>query len=187
LRTRDKLLHGHAKLKVTLVLATAALATLPVGLAQAGDGGTGSGGTTRSHARPGKAKLYHGRAIAPSNAPRRVVRVIAAANRIAKGKDYCYGGGHASFRSRCYDCSGSVSYALHGGRLIRRPMDSSQLMRWGHGHHGKWITVFANPGHAYMKVAGLRFDTSMTRGEGPGWSREMVSSHGYNTRHKSRF
>jgi hypothetical protein len=173
---------------MTLVLAAAAtVGTLPVALAQAGDGGTGSGSSTRSHARPGKATLVHGKAIAPSDAPRRVVRVIDAANRIAKNKPYCYGGGHGSFRSSCYDCSGSVSYALHGGRLVRRPMDSSQLMRWGHGNHGKWITVFANAGHAYMKVAGLRFDTSMTRGEGPGWSREMRSGRGYSKRHKSRF
>jgi hypothetical protein len=190
LRTCEKLLHGHAKVKATLALvAVAALATLPVALAQAGTGGTGSGGTgsSGSQARAGKARLVHGKAIAPSDAPRRVVRVIDAANRIAKHHDYCYGGGHASFRSSCYDCSGSVSYALHGGRLLRRPMDSSQLARWGHGNHGKWITVFANAGHAYMKVAGLRFDTSMTRGQGPGWSKQMRSGRGYTKRHKSRF
>jgi hypothetical protein len=187
LRTWEKLLHGHAKVKATLALvAVAALATLPVGLAQAGTGGTGSG-SSGSQARAGKARLVHGKAIAPSDAPWRVVRVIDAANRIAKGHDYCYGGGHASFRSSCYDCSGSVSYALHGGRLLRRPMDSTGLARWGRGSHGKWITVFANAGHAYMKVAGLRFDTSMTRGEGPGWSRQMRSGRGYTKRHKSHF
>jgi hypothetical protein len=187
LRTHEKVRSGHWKLKVALALAAAALAALPVALAQAGDGGTGTSGTSGSHARPGKARLVHGKAVAPSNAPRRVVRVIAAANRIAKGKDYCYGGGHARFRSSCYDCSGSVSYALHGGRLISRPMPSSQLMHWGRGHRGTWITVFANPGHAYMKVAGLRFDTSMTAGEGPGWSKHMRSGAGYRKRHKSRF
>ena len=116
-----------------------------------------------------------------------MVRVIDAANRIAKHKDYCYGGGHASFKSSCYDCSGSVSYALHGGRLLSRPMDSSGLARWGHGNRGKWITVYANAGHAFMKVAGLRFDTSMTAGEGPGWSKHMRSGRGYTKRHKSRF
>jgi hypothetical protein len=189
----EKILYGHAKLKATLALvAVAVLATLPVALAQAGDGGTGgtrgSGGSSSApQARAGKARLVHGKAVAPSDAPRRVVRVIAAANRIAKHKDYCYGGGHGSFKSSCYDCSGSVSYALHGGRLVRRPMDSSQLMRWGHGNHGKWITVYANAGHAYMKVAGLRFDTSMTAGEGPGWSKHMRSGRGYTKRHKSRF
>jgi hypothetical protein len=185
LRTHDKARSANLKLKAALA-AAAALAALPATLAQAGDGGTGTSGSG-SHGRPGKARLVHGKAIAPSNAPRRVVRVIAAANRIAKGKDYCYGGGHARFKSSCYDCSGAVSYALHGGRLIGRPKDSSQLMHWGKGHRGRWITVFANPGHAYMKVAGLRFDTSMTRGAGPGWSKHMRSSSGYRKRHRSRF
>jgi hypothetical protein len=183
LRTHSKVRCANLKLKATLV-AVVALTALPVTLAQAGDGGTGPSGT---HARPGKARLVHGKAVAPSNAPRRVVRVIAAANRIAKGKPYCYGGGHGSFKSRCYDCSGSVSYALHGGRLISHPLDSSGLMRWGKGSRGRWITVYANSGHAYMKVAGLRFDTSMTAGAGPGWSKEMRSSRGYSKRHRSRF
>jgi hypothetical protein len=183
LRTHDKA-RSHTKLTTTLALAAAALATLPVALAQAGDGGIG---TSSSQARPGKARLVHGKAIAPSNAPARVVGVIDAANRIAKGTDYCYGGGHASFKSRCYDCSGSVSYALHGGHFLSRPMASGDLMHWGRGHRGKWITVFSNPGHAYMTVAGLRFDTSMTRGTGPGWSRHMRSGSGYRKRHKGRF
>lgn len=183
MRTPDNA-RSHTKLTTTLVLAAAALATLPAALAQAGDGGIGS---SSSQARPGKARLVHGKAIAPSNAPARVVGVIDAANRIAKRTDYCYGGGHASFKSRCYDCSGSVSYALHGGRFLRRPMASGDLMHWGRGHRGKWITVFANSGHAYMTVAGLRFDTSMTRGIGPGWSRHMRSGAGYRKRHKGRF
>jgi cell wall-associated NlpC family hydrolase len=183
LGTPDKARY-HTKLTTTLALAAAALATLPVALAQAGDGGTG---TSSAHARPGKARLVDGKAIAPSNAPARVVGVIAAANKIAKGKDYCYGGGHAKFRSKCYDCSGSVSYALHGGRLLRSPLDSSGLMHWARRGRGKWITVFSNPGHAYMTVAGLRFDTSMTKGKGPGWSKHMRSSSGYSKRHKGRF
>ena len=173
----------HTPLKTTLAL-LAGLATLPVALAQAGDGGTG---TSSSHARPGKARLVHGKAIAPSNAPARVVGVIEAANRIAKGKEYCYGGGHASFKSKCYDCSGSVSYALHGGHFLRRPEPSTGLMHWGHGHRGRWITVYANAGHAYMTVAGLRFDTSMTKGAGPGWSKEMRPGAGYRKRHRGRF
>ncbi len=186
MRTHLNSRFANLKLKAALA-AAAALIAVPATLAQAGDGGTGTGGGAGSHARPGKARLVHGKAVAPSNAPRRVVRVIAAANRIAKGKGYCYGGGHAKFKSSCYDCSGSVSYALHGGRLISRPMDSSQLMRWGNGNRGRWITVYSNPGHAYMKVAGLRFDTSMTAGAGPGWSKEMRSSSGYRKRHRSRF
>jgi hypothetical protein len=183
LRTHDKA-RSHTKLKATLALAAAALAMLPVALAQAGDGGTG---TVSSQARPGKARLVHGKAIPPSNAPARVVGVIEAANRIARGKDYCYGGGHAKFKSRCYDCSGAVSYALHGGRFLRSPLDSSGLMQWARRGKGKWITVFSNPGHAYMTVAGLRFDTSMTAGMGPGWSKQMRSGSGYRKRHKGRF
>ena len=171
----------HTKLKAALALAAIALATLPVAFAQAGDGGTGTGGSD-SQERAGKARLVQGRAIPPSNAPRRVIRVIRA-----KGKDYCYGGGHAKFRSSCYDCSGSVSYALRGGRFLRRPMDSGDLMHWGRGGKGKWITVYSNPGHAYMMVAGLRFDTSMTRGKGPGWSKRKRSSSGYKKRHKRRY
>jgi hypothetical protein len=178
---------SHAKLKSTLAVAVAALATLPVALAQAGDGGTGTGSGSGAHKRPGKARLVNGRAIPPSNAPRRVVGVIRAANKIAKGKDYCYGGGHSKFRSRCYDCSGALSYALHGGRFLRRPRDSSGFMRWARRGRGKWITVYSNPGHAYMTVAGLRFDTSMTRGKGPGWSKQRRSSRGYRKRHPRRY
>ena len=183
MRTHDKA-RSHTKLTTALVLAAAALGTLPVALAQAGDGGTG---TSSSQGRPGKARLVNGKAIPPSNAPARVVGVIEAANKIARGKGYCYGGGHGSFKSKCYDCSGSVSYALHGGRFVRRPMASGDFMHWGRARKGKWITVFSNPGHMYMTVAGLRFDTSMTRGDGPGWSKKMRSSSGYRKRHKGRF
>ncbi len=104
--------------------------------------------------------------------------MIEAANKIARGKGYCYGGGHGSFKSKCYDCSGSVSYALHGGRFVRRPMASGDFMHWGRARKGKWITVYSNPGHVYMTVAGLRFDTSMTKGAGPGWSKQMRSGVG---------
>ena len=183
--THDKA-RSYTKLTTALVLAAVALVTLPVALAQAGDGGTGTG-TSNSQGRPGKAKLVKGQAIPPSNAPDRVVRVIEAANKIARGKGYCYGGGHGSFKSKCYDCSGSVSYALHGGRFIRRPKASGDFMHWARARKGKWITVYSNPGHVYMTVAGLRFDTSMTRGKGPGWSKQMRSGSGYRKRHKARF
>lgn len=171
---------AHTKLKATLV-ALAALATLPATLAWADDGGTD---TSSSQARPGKARLVHGKAIPPSNAPARVVRVIDAANRIAKGTDYCYGGGHASFKSNCYDCSGAVSYALHGGGLLNTPLDSTGLSRYGKKGKGSWISVYGNPSHAYMIVAGLRFDTSMTPGNGPGWSKTKRSTPGsFKVRH----
>jgi hypothetical protein len=132
-----------------------------------------------------RARLVKGQAIAPKSAPHRVERAITAANRIARGKGYCYGGGHADWKSRCYDCSGAVSYALgdRGARVLRRPRPSGDFMRWRKRGKGDWITVYANGGHAYAVIAGLRFDTSMTRGKGPGWSEERRSSRGFAARH----
>ena len=91
--------------------------------------------------------------------PITVRRVIAAASRIAH-KPYRYGGGHASFNDSGYDCSGSVSYALHGGGLLSRPMDSGELMSYGAPGPGRYITIYAHSGHAYMVVHGRRFDTT---------------------------
>ena len=132
-----------------------------------------------------KARLVKGQAIAPKSAPHRVERAITAANRIARGKGYCYGGGHADWKSRCYDCSGAVSYALGdpGAHVVRRPRPSGRFMHWRSPGRGRWITVYANTGHMYAVIAGLRFDTSMTRGDGPGWSDEMRSARGYRKRH----
>jgi hypothetical protein len=175
-----------------VLAAATALAALSVAPAQAGNGGVGGGGTGGgggSNAPAGHAKIVHGLAVAPRNAPARVVDVIDAANKIAKGKDYCYGGGHARFKSRCYDCSGSVSYALHGGHFLRSPMDSSGFARWARRGKGNWMTVYTNPGHAFLVVAGLRFDTSDTRGAGPGWARGMgyESPRSYKKRHKGSY
>ena len=132
----------------------------------------------------GRARLSRdGRtATAPPDAPEAVRRAIAYANRITS-KPYRYGGGHASFRDSGYDCSGAVSYALRGARLLRRPMDSSELMSWGRSGRGRWITVYAHGGHAYVVIAGLRFDTSGSGEEGPRWRREARSSSGYRVRH----
>jgi hypothetical protein len=174
------------RLKAKLALAAAAaLASLPIASAQAGDGGTTASG---SDATTGKARLVNGKAIPPSDAPQRVVDVIDAANHIRR-KPYVYGGGHGKWNDRGYDCSGSVSYALHGGRLLRHPLDSSGFMSWAQPHKGKWITVFANPSHAFMVVAGLRFDTSMVRGSGPGWSKNIHAEQwsDFRKRHKGRF
>jgi hypothetical protein len=170
---------SHTKLTTALALAAVALATLPVALAQAGEGGTGPG----SQGRPGKAKLVRGKAIPPSNAPARVVRVIKAANRIAKGKGYCYGGGHGSFKSKCYDCSGSISYALAAAGLLSGALDSTGFMSWGEAGPGKRITVYANPGHAFMVVDGRRYDTSALSGGGTRWSNSMRSTAGFVARH----
>lgn len=124
-----------------------------------------------------KARIVKGKAIAPSNAPKRVKKVIAWANKI-RNKPYVYGGGHGSFKSRGYDCSGAVSFALRGGKFVKRPMASTGYMNWKRRGKGKWITVYSNPSHAYIIVAGLRFDTSMTPGSGPGWSKSKRSTPG---------
>jgi peptidoglycan hydrolase-like protein with peptidoglycan-binding domain len=123
-----------------------------------------------------------GTAAAPPGAPAAVKAVIAAGNRIAK-KPYRYGGGHGRWNDSGYDCSGSVSFALHGGGLLSSSLDSSGFMSWGARGKGRWITVYAHGGHAYMTVAGLRFDTS---GASPSrWQTDMRSTRGYRVRHPS--
>ena len=110
-------------------------------------------------------------------------RAIAYANRIV-GKPYRYGGGHkANFRDSAYDCSGTISFALRGARLLRSPLDSSSFMSWGRSGRGRWITVYTNPGHAYVVIAGLRLDTSGSGGKGPRWRPEKRSSRGFHARH----
>jgi len=110
-----------------------------------------------------------GLASAPASAPQAVKDVIAAANAISS-TPYVWGGGHGSFESSGYDCSGAVSYALHGGGLISSPLDSTGLTTWGEPGAGNWITVYGNSGHAFAIIAGLRWDTSGTGGSGPRWS-----------------
>ena len=115
-----------------------------------------------------------GTATPPADAPAAVVAVIAAANEI-EDAPYVWGGGHGSFESSGYDCSGAVSYALHGGGLLSSPLDSTGLGYWGEAGEGNWISVYANSGHAFMWVAGLRWDTSDTGGSGPSWSTSASS------------
>ena len=126
--------------------------------------------------------LRDGTAVAPSDAPQAIKDVIAAGNRIAF-KPYVYGGGHASFHDSGYDCSGSVSYALHGGGLVGATRDSSEFERFGASGKGRWITIYANSGHVYMTVAGLRFDTSAHGTHGSRWTKAHRSSRGYRVRH----
>ncbi len=109
-----------------------------------------------------------GTASAPTDAPQAVKDVIAAGNAIIN-LPYVWGGGHGSFESSGYDCSGAVSYALNGGGLISSPLDSTGLTTWGEPGTGNWITVYGNSGHAFMTVAGIRLDTSGTGGTGPSW------------------
>ncbi len=174
------------------VLPAGALAVLVCG------GGTASAASGTGGARfvpppppPKKARIRHGRAIAPRGAPRRVRHVIAAANRLVR-KPYRYGGGHGARISKVdsgYDCSGSVSYALYGGRFLRRPLASGDLMHWGRRGPGRWLTVYAHGGHAYVVVAGLRFDTGMRDAHaggpstGPRWSKRLRRSRRFKARH----
>lgn len=129
-----------------------------------------------------RAVLVNGQAIPPPNAPEPVKAAIAAANSIAH-LPYIWGGGHGTFESPGYDCSGAVSYALHGGGLLSSPLDSTGLTFWGEPGEGGWITVYAHGGHAYMVIAGLRFDTSGTGGSGPRWHEDMRSPAGFIPRH----
>jgi cell wall-associated NlpC family hydrolase len=165
-----------------MLLSGAATASAQSGGTTAPGGGTSSAPTT---GKPGKAKLKkNGQAVAPSNAPQEVINAISAANRIRK-KPYIYGGGHKSFKSKGYDCSGAVSYVLNGAGLLDSPSPSGPLMKWGTRGKGRWITVFAHGGHTYMVVAGLRFDTSaMGRGgKGPRWRKNKRSPKGFAVRH----
>jgi peptidoglycan hydrolase-like protein with peptidoglycan-binding domain len=123
-----------------------------------------------------------GLAVIPTLAPPVVQAVIAAGNKIAK-TPYIYGGGHGKWDDAGYDCSGSVSYALHGAGLLETSMASGGFMSWGDSGPGQWITLFANGGHIFMTVAGLRFDTSGARGTGTRWQADMRSGSGYTIRH----
>jgi peptidoglycan hydrolase-like protein with peptidoglycan-binding domain len=119
----------------------------------------------------------------PADAPVQVQQVIAAANEITD-TPYRYGGGHAGgFNDTAFDCSGAVSHALHGANLVSQPMDSTDLESWGSRGRGQWITVYANSGHAYLVVAGLRFDTSGSGESGPRWRTTRASTSGYVARH----
>jgi hypothetical protein len=176
--------------RFTALALVVGLAALPAATAEAGSGGVGSGGGGGSQTTSGsKAKLSHGKAIAPRSAPTAVKKAIDAANKIAKGKDYCMGGGHSSWQSSCYDCSGAVSYALHGGGLLDHPLDSSGLAHWASKGKGHWISVYGNSGHAFMMIAGLRFDTSDTPGAGPGWAKSMgyENPRNFAVRHRARY
>jgi peptidoglycan hydrolase CwlO-like protein len=132
---------------------------------------------------PGQSANYisESQASVPSEAPPAVAAAIEAANSIAT-TPYVWGGGHGSFESSGYDCSGAVSFALNGGGFLSSPLDSTGLETWGEPGPGQWITVYANAGHAWMIIAGLAFDT--VGGPGPRWHSSPVSStEGFIARH----
>ena len=143
--------------------------------------------------------LPDGSAAAPADAPPQVQQAIWTANEI-QDKPYVYGGGHAEFKDDGYDCSGTVSYALHGAGLLDSALPSGNFMTWGERGPGAWITVYANGGHAYAVIAGLRLDTSaasMTRARtlmykkalerGPRWRPTPRSDRGFKRRHPVGF
>src|SRR4051794_39779643 len=162
--------------------------------------GAGSGGQEYGVDNPAAVQMVEGdtakllpsgMAAAPALAPPEVQKAIWAANEII-GRPYVYGGGHnRSFRSEGYDCSGTVSYALHGGSLLSSPLDSSSFMSWGDKGSGDWITVYTNPGHAFAVIAGLRLDTSAAGDrsglKGPRWRPVLRSTRGFRSRHPDGF
>lgn len=132
-----------------------------------------------------RAVLRNGVAYAPSRAPQSVKNAIWAANSLRR-KPYVWGGGHGSFYDRGYDCSGTVSFALHGAGALQSPLPSSQLMRYGERGRGRWITIYSRPGHTFAVIAGLRLDTTdLGRGGdvGPRWYAYGRDTGGYVARH----
>ena len=189
-------MHAKTSLKLRLVVAglstVCALALAAPAAAQTG--GTGTPGGTPAPADPaapapvgppGRATLLpDGTAQAPADAPPAIQAAIAAGNAIHT-MPYRWGGGHRSFLDSGYDCSGAVSYVLHAAGLLASPMPSGPLASsWGAPGKGRWITVYANASHAYMVVAGLRFDTSavgekLNQGSGPRWRKTKRKPTGY--------
>ena len=183
------------RLAIGFVLACA-LATAAGASAQTG--GTPPPGSTDPAPAPAPAPVAgvatlqpDGSAIPPSDAPRQVRKAINAGNRI-RTKPYLWGGGHRSFKAKGYDCSGAVSYLLHAAGMLKRPLASGPFMRWGAPGTGAWITVYANSGHMYVVIAGLRYDTSavgesLNQGSGPRWRSTQRASTGYAARYLPGF
>ena len=174
---------------------TAASAALPVEEDTAADrrpsGAASSTATPRSKRDSGPTSdaavsqadvLKNGIALPPIEAPTAVRQIIEAGNYIAR-TPYLWGGGHGKWLDKGYDCSGSISYALARAGLLNAPLDSGRLMGWGAPGKGRWITIYTNPGHVFMVVAGVRFDTSGTRSNGSRWQNDMRPSGGFVARH----
>jgi hypothetical protein len=194
-------------LRLTIAIAIAVVLLPPAALASPGGIGTtsseegsttplpaadecrsASGGVTKGTCSPvKKARLIAGKAVLPRTSQEAVKQVVKAANRI-RTTPYVWGGGHARWWDRGYDCSGSVGYALHGGGLIDAPMTSGEMARWGSPGKGRWITIYANKRHVFAVIAGLRWDTvGDDRGTGPRWHEGMVSTAGFVVRHPTGY
>jgi hypothetical protein len=132
-----------------------------------------------------RAVLRNGVAYAPANAPPNVKSAIWAINTI-RSKPYHWGGGHGSFYDSGYDCSGTVSFALHNAGVLNQPLPSSDFLRYGERGHGRWITIYARHGHTFATIAGLRLDTTDLRygsDVGPRWYADGRETWGFETRH----
>jgi len=182
---------------ITSVLALAVAATPAAAQSTGGAGfaapaakksAPAKGAQAEAPALPGPAATIgeDGLAYAPLEAPAQVHAAIAAANKLI-GKPYKYGGGHAKVEDSGYDCSGTVSYALIGADLLDEPLDSSSFMKWGESGPGTWFTIYTNPGHAFIVIAGLRLDTSAAGDpsglKGPRWRPNLRSTRGFKARH----
>jgi cell wall-associated NlpC family hydrolase len=184
-------------LRLATGLAIACLLATAAG-ASAQTGGTPPPGSTEPAPAPAPAPTYgtatlnpDGSATPPADAPRQVRKAINAGNRI-RTKPYLWGGGHRSFKAKGYDCSGAVSYLLHAAGMLKRPLASGPFMRWGAPGIGSWITVYANRGHMYVVIAGLRYDTSavgesFNQGSGPRWRTTARDPAGYAARYYPGF
>jgi hypothetical protein len=179
------------RLAVAGVTTACVLAAAVPAAAQTGGSGPPGGTTTTTTdpaapvGPPGRAKLRKdGTALAPADAPPAIQAAIAAGNAIHT-YPYRWGGGHRTFYDSGYDCSGAVSYVLHAAGFLASPMPSGPMASsWGAFGKGRWITVYANASHAYMVVAGLRFDTSavgerLNQGSGPRWRATKRKATGY--------
>jgi hypothetical protein len=170
-------------LVAVLALPLAAALETPAAAWSSGGAAFVKGSAPKNEVPGSKARITrNGLAVPPAGAPAKVKAVIRAGNRIAKNP-YKYGGGHATPNDSGSDCSGSVSYALRGGRLMTSALASSGFMSWGRRGRGRWITIRANGGHAYMLVAGVRFDTSAHGIGGSRWTARMRSPRGYVATH----
>jgi cell wall-associated NlpC family hydrolase len=142
-----------------------------------------AGGAIGGHVSVDRASaLANGVAVPPLEGPDEVKQIIEAGNIIARSP-YVWGGGHGKWIDKGYDCSGSVSFALAAAGLLDGPLDSGRLSHWGDPGPGRWVTIYANAGHVFMEVAGVRFDTSAARIRGSRWDNSGRSTAGFAVRH----
>ena len=151
-------------------------ASTPLGKRRKGNGPTRDAAISQAEV------LKNGIALPPIEAPDEVRRIIEAGNQIARAP-YLWGGGHGKWLDKGYDCSGSVSYALAAAGLLSGPLASGPLMQWGEPGKGRWVTIYTNPGHVFLVVAGVRFDTTARKQTGSRWLGQMRSTAGYVARH----